>query len=384
MESWKFDYDGGWAFAALLWGGALLLLWWWRQQRDQPSHLLFSDVRSFAGAPRSLRQQLSFLPDGLKALAIALLLCALADPRILLQSASKPEGPRLEREEEDTQLIEVPTEGTALYLVIDRSSSMRREIKQGTLTLSRFDLLKRVTREFVRRRPQDLMGLVAFARTAHVLSPLTLDHSTIDTCLQQLTPASSPSEDGTAIGYALFKTVNLIAATRHFSELLSKERPPSYEIRTTAIVLVTDGFQSPHPDDSSHELRTMGLAEAAQQAANSEIRLYLINVEPMITSPELRAHVQEMKAAAESTGGHFYLASQGDKLDSIYREIDQLERSLLPQKRKIQAHLHRHCFARPGEAEWRTWALAPTLIGVGLFFTLLGVGLETTWLRRVP
>ena len=70
--------------------------------------------------------------------------------------------------------------------------------------------------------------MVTFARAAHVRVPLTLDHSLILKELSNLHVVTKSDEDGTSMGYAIFKTANLIVETRHFAEnLIAKGKPAS-------------------------------------------------------------------------------------------------------------------------------------------------------------
>ena len=71
-------------------------------------------------------------------------------------------------------------------------------------------------------RPNDLIGLVTFARGAQVLSPLTLDDEAVIDQLKKLQVVTDEKQDATAIGYAVYKTVDLIAAAKHYAQELSE------------------------------------------------------------------------------------------------------------------------------------------------------------------
>ena len=73
------------------------------------------------------------------------------------------------------------SKGVAIEVVIDRSSSMKAEMAFAGETMSRLEVAKRVFLEFVQGnrgglsgRPNDLIGLVTFARYADTACPLTL------------------------------------------------------------------------------------------------------------------------------------------------------------------------------------------------------------------
>lgn len=377
MDHWKLDYDGTWAIGAAV--GALLgaAIWrWWRQDR-QPSHLLFPGVLNLAAVKENWRVRLAALPTWLQIASLVLLLIALINPRFLAQGFSDP-GERQDEQPSRIQEVEFSTEGVALYLVLDCSSSMQQPVSGIGSRISRFEMLRALTRDFVNKRPRDMIGLIAFARTAQVLAPLTLDHQAILSQLMSLSPVSSPSEDGTAMGYALFKTVNLISAVKHYAQRVAANRSASYDIQSVAVIVVTDGIPSVHPEDASHELRAMSMEQGAQSAAAAGIKTYIINIEPLIGAPQHRRQLDHMRCAAELTGGAFYLATNPQQLEAIYEEIDRMERSALPQKRRSQAE----AYPKQEGAVWREYALTPYLLLMAWLLLVVGLGLESTWLRR--
>jgi len=258
----------------------------------------------------------------------------------------------------------ITNEGRALYFILDKSSSMT--------VGNKLDQLRRVTKEFIQERPDDLIGLVSFARMAHVLSPLTLNHDQLLEQLNTLDVAQTREEDGTAIGYAIYKTASVLSATRHFGEEEKQKGRPSYNIQGSAIILVTDGFQFPHPLDRGKRLRTIGIEEAAQYANDQEIRLYIINIDPLILDPEFEPQRNLMTRSAEATGGKFFAAPDSQSLNQIFASIDELEVSTLPV-----------AVAAKG-AQIRLFSFSPWLIFLGLVTMTLAICSETLFLRRVP
>jgi len=318
-----------------------------------------------------------------KIIGLAFLFFALAFIDLHYYEKKSPE----KEKDAPIQQVNIPSEGIAIYLVLDHSGSMAGEVRARFQTVTKMDLLKQVTKDFVtgnpklnlKGRPSDLLGLVTFSRGAQVLSPLTLDHQAIVDQLDQLTYTTDLSQDGTAIGYAIYKTANLIAATRHYAQELEGEGKPAYEIKSSVMILVTDGLQAPSPLDKGKKLRNIELLDAALYAKEQDVRLYVINVEPRIASKEFSAHRSLMKKAAQLTGGQFYLVDSSVSLDRIYSEIDRLEKSLLPVEttyitppKSLQPHLYRRV------------SFYPYLTGLGMFALLVAILLETTVMRRVP
>lgn len=253
----------------------------------------------------------------------------------------------------DLPLINPPSnEGQAIYLVLDQSGSMEGPKIQS---------LKQVAKAFIESRPGDLLGVVAFARTANVLAPLTLDHALVLDALKNLTVVTTPDENGTAIGYAIYKTANLIAATRQFMQ-------GKFRLKGAVIVLVTDGLQDPNALDNDNPLRSQDIPEAAAFAKEQNIHLYIINVEPTMSLDQYAAHRNQMRKAAESTGGQFYLADTSDVLADVFKAINTLEKTTLPPPPVIP----------PGES------MTPLFIALAILTMLAAIVLQTTVFRRFP
>lgn len=253
----------------------------------------------------------------------------------------------------DHPLMNPPSnEGQAIYLVLDQSGSMEGK---------KMNILKEVADQFIRSRPSDLLGIVGFARTAHVIAPLTLDHTLVLNDLKNLNTIQDPDQNGTAIGYAIYKTANLIAVTRQFNQ-------GQYHLNGAVILLVTDGLQDPNPLDNNDPLRNQDIPEAAAFAKEQNIHLYIINIDPTISLDQYAAHRSQMRKAAESTGGQFFMADTPDLLRDVFVSINKLEKSPLPPPPLIP----------PGEP------LAPLFISIALCTFIAAIVLQTTLFRRLP
>ncbi len=362
-----------------------LILWHWGS-RFSPPHLKYSALASFENLSQSWKQKWEKLPRVLMWCALVFFCLAFIDPHHYLPKTTSGE------KEAPIKQVNVPSEGIAIYLVLDQSGSMAGEIKAPSsagrwIKQTKMDLLKQVSKDFVQGNPRlglqgrasDMLGLVAFARGAQVLTPLTLDHQAILQQLEKLQYTTDMSMDGTSIGYSIFKTAHLIAATRLYAQTLAGEGKPAYEIKSSIMIVVTDGLQAPNPLDKGKRLRNIDLIESAEFAKKENIRVYFVNVEPRIASEEFAAHRSLMQKAASITGGRFYLVDSAMSLDKIYADIDQLEKSRLPIE--IQ-------YATPPKEElphlYQRASYYPYLVGLGLCFLLSSIVLECTWMRRVP
>jgi len=357
----------------ILYGGAFTLLWCWRKQFSDP-YIFFSNVKSL-GVGQGRARWIS-LPSLLMWISLAAFGCAFVDPHVFtsrhLQHASQPP----------------PSHGIAIYLVLDNSGSMNEEVtvqsgKKGLYTTSKIDLLKKVSREFIEGDPQlglsgrsnDMIGLIFFARGAHVMAPLTLDHETLLQELDKFHVIGDKDQDGTSIGYALYKTANMIAATRHYAQALIEKGEPAYTIKNSVIILITDGLQDPNPLDKGKRFRNMDVPEAATYIKEQGIRLYIVNVEPRMNTKEFEPYQHIMQRATALTGGQFFAVDLSKGLEQIYKEIDQLETSVLHET-SIDKGQHPDLYQRI--------SVYPYIVLLGLLSFLVAVILDTLILRRVP
>ena len=96
-------------------------------------------------------------------------------------------------------------------------------------------------------RPNDLIGLITFARYADTSCPLTLAHGALASFVEPVSLVSRKQEDGTAIGDAVaLAAARLQKAEETLIRQTQQEgsRKPSYEIKSKIIILLTDGEQT--------------------------------------------------------------------------------------------------------------------------------------------
>ncbi|MGE4489734.1 MAG: VWA domain-containing protein [Kiritimatiellales bacterium] len=235
----------------------------------------------------------------LNAIACALLIIAMAGPRV------------------EKSISEETHQGIAIEMLVDISSSMDRNItgKSGEKT-TRMEAAKKTVEQFIENRPDDLIGLITFARYADTLSPLTFGHSALIQLTRDIQIQDRPNEDGTAYGDAL------ALACAHLDRMndWSKEKDhPAAQIESKTVILLTDGENN------------CGLhlpQEAAALAAKWNIRLYAISLgDSGETSKELTDSEQLLQTISEATGGSFWKIYDLDSLNDAYETIDQLEKS---------------------------------------------------------
>lgn len=339
------------------------------KKRYLPPQLFFSDLTVLKRETATWRTQLQKLPLLLIGIALGSWLLAFSDPHFLVAKKHNPGR-------------------MALYLVLDQSGSMQevvqtRDIEGRRIEIPKIQLEKKITQAFVKGdprihlagRPDDMIGLVAFARTARVLTPLTLNHAAVMAQLEKLDVEKNKEEDGTAIGYALYKTANLIAATQSYARTGIGSDQPSHSMQNATIILITDGFHDPSILDAENSLRTIDPLEAAKDAKEKKVRIYIINIDPSMGSDKFIAERHLMQEVADITGGKYFLMNQTTDLGQIFEKIEAAEKTHLGSSESLQA-LNKELYQKI--------PLYPYLIGIGLLALLCGIFLESTLLRRIP
>jgi Ca-activated chloride channel family protein len=204
--------------------------------------------------------------------------------------------------------------------------------------MSRLEVVKKIFQAFVMGdgrdlagRPNDLIGMISFARYPDTICPLTLAHGALPPFLDSVKLAQTRTEDGTTIGDALALAA---ARLKTVDETLSQQRgsdKKSYKIESKIIILLSDGENNSGKRDP---------IQAAELAKKWGIKIYTIaigsgEVVTSIKTPfgEYKVPVRQqvdtaaLKTVAEKTGGLFRKADNAKALLEIYKEIDKLEKS---------------------------------------------------------
>lgn len=340
-------FESPWMFLMLVPLAALLI---WR--RSDQVRLRFSSTASAARLEGSWRSRLARLPLLLRALALVALVGALARPQA------------------GTEHVRDISQGVAIGMVVDRSSSMGERMRFGASTLTRLDAVKRVFREFVEPteggeggRPDDLIGMTAFAQYADSVCPLTLSHSALIQLLDTVQLVEDRREDGTAIGDAV-----ALAAARLRNAEHDSPGGSDYEIKSKIVILLTDG---------ENNAGDRSVRDAAELCRQWGIRVYAIGVGDQrsiptrfgrLTAPKRQGFDDRaLREIAEVTGGKYWLATDGRTLRSVHEEINALEKS---EFEALKYYDYKEAFA--------PWAI------VGLALLSLEHLLRLTILRTIP
>lgn len=341
----------------------LLLAAWRLFKSKQEAAINFSSTSLASRLTPSLRQRLLWLPKVLILLALLFLIISLARPR---------EG----RDQTITQ-----SEGIAIEMVVDRSSSMQAlDFKIEGENVDRLTAIKNVAGKFVlgddelEGRFSDLVGLITFAGFADGVTPPTLDHGFLTASLNNTKIVNVRSEDGTAIGDAIALAVEKLNA-------LDENRDE--KVKSKIMILLTDG------ENTAGDLEPIAAAELAQTLG---IKIYTIGIgtkgqAPVpFVDPFGRRRIQMMpvnideetlRKIASVTNGKYFRATDTDSLTAIYEAIDQLEKTKVETENFVD-------YRELAVQSWRPagFYVPPTLL-ISLSLLLTGVVLQNSWLREV-
>ena len=289
-----FRFEQPWYLLLLL---VLPTVWFYHRRFHRRAGVSFAPVRNLELAAALQSPQL-WLQPALMALGCSILILALARPQAGEESSS------------------VRASGIDIMLLLDVSRSMLSEDFQiGSERASRIDVVKQVTERFIRGRPSDRIGIIAFAGRPYMVSPLTLDHDWLLANLKRI--QIGLTEDGTAIGSALVAGANRL-------------RDPN--VKSRVIVLLTDG------DNNAGKVPPLTAAEAA---AAIGIKIYTIGtgtngLVPFPTTDQFgnKFYTQEYMPFQEDAcrqiarigSGKFYRATDTRGLNDIFSDIDHLEK----------------------------------------------------------
>lgn len=231
------------------------------------------------------------------------------------------------RPQSSTSFENLTREGINIVLAMDVSGSMLSKDFEP----NRLESAKIVAEQFIDERPHDRIGVVVYEGESITQVPLTTDHRVVKNTLREI--RTGLLEPGTAIGSGLATATNRL-----------KEAEGSSNV----VILMTDGMNNAGQIDP---------IDAAHLAALYGIRVYTIGVGTIgkAKSPvgirngqyvydwvEVEIDEDLMHDIADLTGGKYFRATSRNKLESIYAEIDQLEKTrfnVLQYNRKKEEYL---------------------------------------------
>jgi len=168
---------------------------WLKGKRGHPPAFLYSSVQLVRAVLNVSRSRSGGFLAALRWLALAAFIIALAQPRFTKSQT------------------QVKASGIDIAVAMDLSGSMASEdFEVSGGRVSRIEMAKSVLKKFIEKRPNDRIGLIAFATEAYIAAPLTLDH---DFLLHNLDRLELDVIDGshTAIGSGLGTAINRLRSS---------------------------------------------------------------------------------------------------------------------------------------------------------------------------
>jgi Ca-activated chloride channel family protein len=197
-------------------------------------------------------------------------------------------------------------EGRDIVLVIDSSDSIRQMgFDPNDPIKNKFDVVKEVVEDFIKKRKDDRIGMVTFADVAFIASPLTFekDFLTNITRMQKLGIAGKR----TAINDALVQAYNMLSKSKAKSKI---------------VILLTDGIDN---------MSKVPFADVKSMIEKRDIKLYAIG----IGGPR-DYDANYLMALAKAGHGEAFGARDATALSSVYEEIDKMEASKLNNKKVVE------------------------------------------------
>lgn len=281
-----------WLFLTL----PLAVLWYVLKHKKQTAQLKISTLKGFkvSGSVLPKFRHLLFV---LRLVALGFIIIALARPRTV-----------------DVSTKTKKTRGIDIVIAIDVSASMLAK----DLKPNRLEALKDVASEFIKGRPNDRIGIVEYAGEAYTKTPITSDKNIVLRALNDIR-YNTIIEGGTAIGMGLATSVNRLKDSKAKSKI---------------IILLTDGVNNSG---------TINPKIASELAVEFGIKTYTIGIgsngmalSPIALRPNgefqygrVQVEIDEvlLKEIAQVTGGKYFRATNNQKLEDIYDEINKLEKT---------------------------------------------------------
>ncbi len=272
----------------------LLIFWYWYSDKKSKASFTIASTKGFSGG--SLLSRLRVLLPLLRLLAVASLIIALARPRDVEVSTKTKVN-----------------KGIDIVMAMDVSGSMLAK----DLKPNRLEALKKVATNFLDQRPNDRIGVVAYAGESYTKTPITSDKRVVKQSIMDM--EWGLIEDGTAIGMGLGTAVNRLRESKAKSKV---------------IILLTDGVNNSGNIDpkTATELATeLGIKVYTIGIGTNGMALFpfsrLSNGQFQYRRSKVEIDESLLRYIAKETEGKYFRATSNSKLAEIYEEINALEKT---------------------------------------------------------
>lgn len=275
----------------------LAIGWYFWKRNKQTPELKISSIKGFK-TNQGILPKLKPVLFILRLLTISLIITAMARPRTV-----------------DVSTKTSSTQGIDIVMAIDVSASMLAR----DLEPNRLDATKNVAKEFIQGRPGDRIGLVVYAGESFTKTPITSDKAIVLDALEDI-EYNNVLEGGTAIGSGLATAVNRIKDS---------------EAESKVIILLTDGVNNGgfiDPNTASELAVQFGIKVYTIGVGSNGMALSPVSVDTRtgrIQFGNVQVEIDEdlLREIARVTDGKYFRATNNEKLEEIYAEIDSLEKT---------------------------------------------------------
>ena len=275
----------------------IAITWYVFKNKKQTAELKISSLKGFK-LTNSWLPKLRHMLFALRLVALVLLITALARPQTV-----------------DVSSKTKTTRGIDIVMAIDVSASMLAK----DLRPNRLEALKNVASEFIKGRPNDRIGLVEYAGESFTKTPITSDKAIVLRSLKDI-KYNTIIEGGTAIGMGLATAVNRLKDSKAKSKV---------------IILLTDGVNNTgfiDPRTASELALEYGIKTYTIGLGTNGMALSPIGIDSrtgQFQYGRIQVEIDEalLKEIAEATGGIYFRATNNQKLEEIYKEINKLEKT---------------------------------------------------------
>ncbi len=211
-----------------------------------------------------------------------------------------------------------------IVLAMDVSGSMgETDFTIQGQPMTRLEMLKRISTDFIQQRRGDNLGLVIFGSEAYTYAPLSPDVKNLLELVSEI--GLGIAGEQTALGDAL---------------ALSVQTGVSSPAESQMVILLSDGYAN---------AGQIEVNEALKLATNQNVKVYTVGIGSdnqtvqdffgrFQVNPSLDLDEATLQKIAHQTKGRYFRAKTSQEMSEIYHEIDRLEpvvvsdESMRPQK----------------------------------------------------
>ena len=303
----------------LLFAIPLLVLWYSKYGKNQEALIRISSKKFLSNEIIQSGRNKNYLIKLFNLLVLLLIIIGIARPQLV------------------DKLSKTSINVVDMILVLDISSSMLAD----DFKPNRLEAVKKTAIDFIDSRKNDRIGILVFAGESFIQCPLTIDKTVLKSLVKEITIASK-EYDGTAIGMAIANATNRLRKS---------------DVESKVMILLSDGSNNSGEIDPK---------TASELAAQYNIKIYTIGAGTNQSYTRIpgrgliKNEIDEetLIYISKVTGGKFFRATDVAALESIYNEIDMLERSEIEVKEYSQY------------TEIYGWFLIPSLF-LGIFSELI-------------